>query len=168
MLDIAVSENLKTEFFAPAVNQDMRLMKELIDTPHITFGVSDGGAHTKFLTAGRYPTEGIVKYVRENQWLSLEQIHWRLSALPAFCGGFKDRGFLREGAAADIVCYDLDKLNVLPIEILRDLPGNEWRRVQRATGYKYTIVNGHVTFEDDRCTGATSGQLLRRGVGAYV
>jgi N-acyl-D-amino-acid deacylase len=168
MLDIAVSENLKTEFFAPAVNQDMTLMKELIDTPHITFGVSDGGAHTKFLTAGRYPTEGIVKYVRENQWLSLEQIHWRLSALPAFCGGFKDRGFLREGAAADIVCYDLDKLNVLPIEILRDLPGNEWRRVQRATGYKYTIVNGQVTFENDRCTGATSGQLLRRGVGAYV
>ena len=34
-------------------------MKELIDYPYITFGVSDGGAHTKFLTAGRYPTEGI-------------------------------------------------------------------------------------------------------------
>ena len=33
----------------------MSLMKELIDVPHITFGVSDGGAHTKFLTAGRYP-----------------------------------------------------------------------------------------------------------------
>ena len=33
-------------------------MKELIDTPHIAFGVSDGGAHTKFLTAGRFPTEG--------------------------------------------------------------------------------------------------------------
>ena len=93
----------------------------------------DGGAHTKFLTAGRFPTEGIVKYCRENQWLSLKQIHWRLSALPAFCGGFKDRGFLREGAPADIVVYDFDKLNVMPIEILHDLPGNEWRRVQRAT-----------------------------------
>ena len=62
MLDLAASEDLKTEFFAPAVNQDMNLMKELIDTPHIAFGVSDGGAHTKFLTAGRFPTEGIVKY----------------------------------------------------------------------------------------------------------
>jgi N-acyl-D-aspartate/D-glutamate deacylase len=168
MLDLAASEDLKTEFFAPAVNQDMNLMKELIDTPHITFGVSDGGAHTKFLTAGRYPTEGIVKYVREKQWMTLEQIHWRLSALPAFCGGFKDRGFLREGAAADIVVYDFDKLNVLPIEILHDLPGNEWRRVQKATGYKYTIVNGQVTFEGDKCTGAIPGQVLRRGVGAYA
>ncbi|HJU28505.1 MAG TPA: amidohydrolase family protein, partial [Candidatus Binataceae bacterium] len=146
----------------------MSLMKELIDTPHIAFGVSDGGAHTKFLTAGRFPTEGIVKYCREKQWLTLEQIHWRLSALPAFCGGFKDRGFLREGAAADIVVYDLNKLNVLPIEITHDLPGNEWRRVQRAEGYKAIIVNGQVTFENDRCTGATSGKLLRRGVGAQV
>jgi N-acyl-D-amino-acid deacylase len=166
MLDLAASEGLKTEFFAPAVNQDMNLMKELIDASHIAFGVSDGGAHTKFLTAGRFPTEGIVKYVREKQWLTLEQIHWRLSALPAFCGGFKDRGFLREGAAADIVVYDFDKLNVRPIEILHDLPGNEWRRVQKADGYKYTIVNGQVTFEGERCTGATPGQVLRHGVGA--
>jgi N-acyl-D-aspartate/D-glutamate deacylase len=40
--------------------------------------------------------------------------------------------------------------------------------VQKATGYKYTIVNGQVTFEGDKCTGATSGQVLRRGVGAYA
>jgi N-acyl-D-amino-acid deacylase len=166
MLDLAVSEDLKTEFFAPAVNQNMELMKELIDRPDIPFGVSDGGAHTKFLTAGRYPTEGIVKYCRERQWLSLEQIHWRLSALPAFCAGFKDRGFLREGAPADIVVYDLDELNVLPVEIAHDLPGNEWRRVQRAEGYKWIIVNGQVTFENDRCTGATPGKLLRHGITA--
>jgi N-acyl-D-amino-acid deacylase len=166
MLDLSVSEDLKTEFFAPAINQNIELMKEIIDTPHITFGVSDGGAHTKFLTAGRYPTEGIVKYCREKQWLTLEQIHWRLSALPAFCAGFKDRGFLREGAPADIVVYDFDKLNVTPIEILHDLPGDEWRRVQRAEGYKWIIVNGEVTFKDDKCTGATPGKLLRHGAAA--
>jgi N-acyl-D-amino-acid deacylase len=33
MLDIAVSEDLKTEFFAPAINQNAELMKELIDYP---------------------------------------------------------------------------------------------------------------------------------------
>jgi N-acyl-D-aspartate/D-glutamate deacylase len=166
MLDLAVSEDLKTEFFAPAINQNMELMKELIEYPYLTFGVSDGGAHTKFLTAGRFPTEGIVKYCREFGWLSLEDIHWRLSALPAFCAGFKDRGFLREGAPADIVVYDFDQLKVLPIEIVHDLPGDEWRRVQRSEGYKWIIVNGEVTFQDDRCTGATPGQVLRHGVGA--
>ena len=141
-------------------------MKELIDYPYLAFGVSDGGAHTKFLTAGRWPTEGIIKYCREYQWLSLEDIHWRLSALPAFCSGFKDRGFLREGAPADVVVYDLEKLNVTPVEIVHDLPGDEWRRVQRAEGYKYTIVNGEVTFEDGNCSGATPGKLLRHGVTA--
>jgi len=166
MLDVATSEDLKTEFFAPAINQNMELMKELIEYPYLTFGVSDGGAHTKFLTAGRYPTEGIIKYCREKQWLSLEDIHWRLSALPAFCSGFKDRGFLREGAPADVVVYDLAKLNVRPVEIVHDLPGDEWRRVQRAEGYKWILVNGEITFEDDQCTGATPGKLLRHGMTA--
>jgi N-acyl-D-amino-acid deacylase len=166
MLDVAVSEDLKTEFFAPAVNQDMELMKDLLDRQDITFGVSDGGAHTKFLTAGRFPTEGIVKFCREKGWMSLEEIHYRLSALPAFCGGFRDRGYLREGMPADIVVYDFDKLAVKPIEILHDLPGNEWRRVQKSEGYKWMIVNGQVTFEGDKCTGATPGKLLRFGIGA--
>src|SRR5262249_57666285 len=121
-LDLAVSEDLKTEFFAPAVNQDMSLMKDLIDTPHIPFGVSDGGAHTKFLTAGRFPTEGIVKYCREKDWLSLEEIHWRLSALPAFCAGFKDRGVLPGGAPADLVGYDLQDPKRTPPERPHHLP----------------------------------------------
>jgi N-acyl-D-amino-acid deacylase len=164
MLDLAVSEDLKTEFFAPATNRNLELMKAVIDYPYIVFGVSDGGAHTKFLTAGRYPTESIIKFCREKQWLTLEEIHWRLSALPAFCVGLHDRGFLREGAPADIVAYDLDALRVLPVEVLHDLPGNEWRRVQRSEGYRWTIVNGEVIFEEGACTGATPGKLLRHGV----
>ncbi len=73
-----------------------------------------------------------MKFVRENQWLSLERSTGGCARCRRSARGFKDRGFLREGAPADIVVYDFDKLNVLPIEILHDLPGNEWRRVQRA------------------------------------
>src|SRR5216684_2239201 len=156
---------LKAQFFAPAVNSS-DLMKELLDYPYITFGVSDGGAHTKFLTAGRYPTEGLIRFVREKGWMTLEDIHWRMSGLPAFCAGFKDRGFLREGAPADIVIYNLDKLAVLPVEIVHDLPGDEWRRIQRAEGYQYVIVNGAVTWENDQFTGAHPGKVLRHGVSA--
>jgi N-acyl-D-aspartate/D-glutamate deacylase len=50
-------------------------------------------------------------------------------------------------------------------EVAYDFPGNEWRRVQRAKGYKDIIVNGEVTFEDGDCTGATPGKLLRHGRG---
>lgn len=166
MLDIAVGTNLKAEFFASLPSAgNLEYMKEIIDDPFITFGVSDGGAHTRFLTAGRYPTEAIVTYVREHNMLSLEDVHWRLSALPASLAGFKDRGQIKEGAPADIVVYDYENLEVLPGEIVHDMPGNEWRRVQKAKGYNYVLVNGEVILENDKETDVYSERLLRHGDG---
>jgi N-acyl-D-amino-acid deacylase len=54
----------------------------------------------------------------------------------------------------------------LPRKIVHDLPGGEWRRVQRARGYRYVLVNGAITIEDDRETNIYSGRLLRNGGGA--
>lgn len=163
MLDIAVEEGLETEFFAAPPNGKIEHLKEIVDDPYVLFGVSDGGAHTKFLTAGRYPTETICKVVRQHGMITLEEAHWRLSALPAQFAGFRDRGVLKEGAPADIIVYDYEKLAVLPEEIVHDLPGGEWRRIQRATGYRYVLINGEVTIENDRQTGTHSGVLLRGG-----
>ena len=166
MLDIAVGTNLKAEFFATLPNAgNLQYMKEIIDDPYVTFGVSDGGAHTRFLTAGRYPTEAITKYVREHKMLSLEEVHWRLSALPAALAGFNNRGQIKVGAPADIVIYDYEKLEVLPAEIAHDMPAGEWRRIQRAKGYDYVLVNGQVTIDHDRETNTYSGRLLRHGDG---
>ena len=166
MLDMAVEEDLATEFFAAPPNGDIGHLREIVDNPYVLFGVSDGGAHTKFLTAGRYPTETLCKIVREHEMSSLEEAHWRLSALPAMVAGFEGRGVLRKGAPADVVVYDYERLKVLPAEVTHDLPGGEWRRVQRAEGYRYVLVNGEVTIRDDRETGACSGRLLRHGDGA--
>ena len=88
MLDMAVEEDLATEFFAAPPNGDIGHLREIVDNPYVLFGVSDGGAHTKFLTAGRYPTETLCKIVREHEMSSLEEVHWRLSALPAMVAGF--------------------------------------------------------------------------------
>ncbi len=163
MLDIAVADGLATEFFAAPPNVSMEHLREIVSDPYVLFGVSDGGAHTKFLTAGRYPTETLVKIVKEQEMLSLEEAHWRLSALPAMVAGFTGRGVLSVGAPADIVIYDYENLEVLPSEIVHDLPGGEWRRVQRAKGYRYVLVNGQVTIEDDQQTNRFSGRLLRGG-----
>jgi len=164
MLDIACADGLNTEFYTPPLNVRVDHMSEVIHSDAMAiFGVSDGGAHTKFFTGGRYPTEMLIKFVRENPVLSLEEAHFRMSAHPAMCAGFRNRGTLVEGAAADVVVYDLDRLKVLPMEVAHDFPGGEWRRVQRAEGYHTVMVNGEVAFEDGRCTGATSGKLLRHG-----
>jgi N-acyl-D-amino-acid deacylase len=165
MLDLTVADDLRTTFYLPGLNRRVDLLQELVDYEWALFGVSDGGAHTKFFTAGRYPTETITRMVREHNMLSLEDAHWRLSALPAWCAGFHDRGVLREGAPADIVVYDYDHLTVTPTEVAYDLPGGEWRRVQRAEGYRWILVNGHITFADGQGTAATPGKLLRHGRG---
>jgi len=163
MLDIAVADDLRTVFYAESANDDRRALREIIDYQWVLPGVSDGGAHTKFFTGGRYPTEFLSRIVREDEMCSLEHAHWRLSALPAHCAGFRDRGTLAEGAPADLVVYDFARLDSLPAEVAHDFPGGEWRRIQRARGYRFVLVNGEVTIEDDRETGRHSGRLLRHG-----
>ncbi len=164
MLDLAMADDFKTEFYT-TIGCSLNFLADIVRDEQVLLGVSDGGAHTKFFTAGRYPTETIETLVREHGILTLEEAHWKLSAMPARCAGFLNRGTLEEGAAADIVVYDYERLKVLPMETVHDLPGNEWRRIQRAEGYRYVLVNGEVTMENDQPTGTMSGRLLRHGRG---
>ena len=162
MLDLAVEEDLKTEFSMPSfANSDEEALATIIKHPLCLIGASDGGAHTKFLTTGRYPTHFLAHWIRDKRVMSLEEAHWRLSTMLGWAIGIRDRGWLREGMPADIVIYDLQKLRVLPMETVYDLPDNDWRRVQKADGYHFTIVNGVITFEGQRCTGALPGKMLR-------
>jgi N-acyl-D-amino-acid deacylase len=163
MLDIAVTDRLKTLFFVSPPQGNSELLKEIVQYPHMLFGVSDGGAHTKFLTAGRYPTETLTQQVRANQWITYEDAHRRLSALPAQLAGFQDRGLLRTGGPADVVVYDPETLSIGPNEVVHDLPGGEWRRIQKASGYHAVVVNGVQTIADDTQTEQYSGKLLRHG-----
>jgi N-acyl-D-aspartate/D-glutamate deacylase len=162
LLDLAVEEDLKTEFaMQDSLNSDEDAVAQILKHPLTLIGASDGGAHTKFLTLGRYPTHFLSHWIRDKQIMTLEEAHWRLSTMLGWAIGIHDRGWLREGMPADIVVYDLEKLQVLPMETIYDLPNNDWRRVQKADGYHYTIVNGQITFEGQQCTGALPGKLLR-------
>ncbi len=163
MLDIAVEDGLDTLFFVAPPQGNSEFLKEVVQYPNMLFGVSDGGAHTKFLTAGRYPTETLSEQVRDNQWVTYEEAHRRLSALPAQLAGFRDRGLLRNGGPADVVVYDPQTIRALPMEVVHDLPGGEWRRIQRAEGYRNVIINGGITIEDDEQTETYTGMLLRHG-----
>ena len=167
MLDLSIAGDLNVEFLGPNRGFNADYTAEMINDSRFTFpGASDGGAHTKFFTGGAFTTDFLRWLVRDEHKISLEEAHYRLSALPAHAAGFRDRGTLREGAAADMVVYNLDELDIEPDwvgEISYDFPGGEWRRVQRAKGYHAIIVNGQTTFEDGRCTGNTSGKLLRHG-----
>ena len=150
MVDLSLATDLKAEFLQAVPQYNAEYNAEIINNSQFTFpGVSDGGAHTKFFTGGAFTTDFLRWMVRDENRVSLEEAHYRLSALPAHAAGFRDRGILREGAAADVVVYDLKRLDIEPDwigEVTHDLPGGEWRRVQRARGYRSIIVNGVETF----------------------
>ena len=165
LLDIVVEDDLQTEFLAPQERDNPQATAEIVHSPYVIPGLSDGGAHLKFQTGGGFATDLLIWLVRDEGLVSLEEAHFKLSYLPAFVGGFQDRGFLRRGAPADIVVYDLDKLAMRPLEVAHDLPGGDWRRVQRPEGYRWTLVNGQISFEDGEATGALPGKLLRHGRG---
>ena len=59
--------------------------------------------------------------------------------------------------------YNLDELGVLNEDPVysNDFPGGERRLIQKPKGLRYTLVNGSVTFEENQCTGALPGKLLR-------
>jgi N-acyl-D-aspartate/D-glutamate deacylase len=167
MLDLSIATNLKAEFLGPNRGINADYMAEIINDSPFTFpGVSDGGAHTKFFTGGAFTTDFLRWLVRDEQKITLEEAHYRLSALPAHAAGLKNRGYLRVGTHADLVVYNLKDLDVEPDwvgEVAHDFPGGEWRRVQHAYGYRSIIVNGQETFAEGKCTGATPGTLMRNG-----
>ena len=164
-IEVALKDKLKTVFVTSPRELAPHMVKDIICSNQAIPGLSDGGAHTKFQTLGRYPTEYLAKHVRDHELMDLEEAHWRLSTYPAMAAGITDRGYLKEGAPADIVVYDMDALNIGEIEKAWDYPAGAWRLIQRPKGYEHIFVNGEETFADGECTGATPGKLLRFGSG---
>ena len=165
-LDLALDEALRTEFaLTDFFSGDEEVLAKLITHPCTHISVSDGGAHTRFAVVATWPTHFLAHWVRDKGLMSLEDAHYKISALPAWIAGFRDCGLLREGFGADAIVYEPERLGFVyekPV-FADDFPGGERRIIQKARGYRYTIVNGAVTFEDGRCTGALPGKLLRSG-----
>ena len=92
MLDLSLETNLKTEFLGegPTFNID-HMAGVYKESPYTIPGVSDGGAHTKFFTGGAWTTDLLAWMVRDTKALTLEEAHYRMSALAAHAAGFKDR-----------------------------------------------------------------------------
>src|SRR5262249_57016810 len=79
ILDLAVADNLKTEFYT-TLGCSLASLSEVVRSDLTLLGVSDGGAHTKFFTAGRDPPETIQPPVRGNSSMNFVKTDTKPSA----------------------------------------------------------------------------------------
>jgi len=161
-LDLSLEEDLETRFVHTNTQGDAKAVCEILKHPAVMIGQSDAGAHMGYDARFGYSTAFLGRWVRDHGIMCLEEAVGKLTFRVASIFGLSDRGLLRAGFAADVAVFDPATVNTLEPEYVQDLPGNETRMIQKATGVPYTIVNGEIVIENGAATGALPGKVLRR------
>ncbi|MGH7809870.1 MAG: N-acyl-D-amino-acid deacylase family protein, partial [Candidatus Binatia bacterium] len=160
-LDLSLEEDLETRFVHTNTQGDPQAVCEILKHPSVMIGQSDAGAHMGYDARFGYSTAFLGCWVRDHGIMGLEEAVAKLTFRVASVFGLNDRGLLRPGMAADIAVFDAATVNTQEPEYVNDLPANETRMIQKATGVPYTVVNGAVVIENGAPTGARPGKILR-------
>jgi N-acyl-D-aspartate/D-glutamate deacylase len=151
MCELALAEDLATRFRAYMANDDPEAVGELLRAEHVVLGLSDAGAHVDQLCDAPLPTDLLGTWVREREVLSLAGAVRKLTGEPADMFGFVDRGYLREGAWADVCVFDPDAVAPGPTRRVRDFPADAERlTAEEPVGIRHVLVNGVPIRTDER------------------
>ena len=128
--------------------EDIRLF---YSQPWVMVG-SDGGIGVRHPRgAGTYPRV-LGRYVRELQWLTLEEAVRKMTSLPAARLRLSDRGLVKGGMKADLVLFDAARV----------IDRSTFQDPQRiAEGIVRVFVNGVEVWRDGAVTGAKPGRPVR-------
>lgn len=94
----------------------------------------------------------LAMYVRDRKVLTLEDALRRMTSLPARTFNLRDRGVIREGAAADILIFD-------PARV-QDKATYE-KPHQYTEGFDFVLVNGVIMVDEGKLTAKRGGRVLR-------
>ncbi|MFA7503910.1 MAG: amidohydrolase family protein [Burkholderiaceae bacterium] len=140
-------------------------VRQMLSHEHSILGLGDGGAHVGIISDASFTTYLLSHWGRDRAEgrFELPFLIRKMTSMTAAAVGLHDRGILEVGMKADINIIDLDALGLDVPEIVHDLPAGGRRLVQRATGYRASIVSGRPTYLDGKATGALPGRLVRGG-----
>jgi N-acyl-D-aspartate/D-glutamate deacylase len=161
-LDQALATDGRGLFNLRMFCQNLDELGDLLASPRIFPSLGDAGAHVSQIMDADWSTFVLSHWVRDRGIYSVEEGVRRLTSGPARVLGLSDRGVLEAGRRADINVIDLAGLRSLQPQIVNDFPGGAPRYIQRARGYRATVVNGSVNIENDQHTGDRAGRVLRR------
>ena len=143
LLDTAVADDLGTRISCIIANDDTDGVAMLLQQDGCTLGLSDAGAHVGQLCDAPQATDFLGNWVRDRELMPVEKAVRKLSAVQADMFNLVDRGYLREGAYADVVVFDPDTVAPGPLRRVRDFPANAERLTADASvGITHVLVNG--------------------------
>ncbi|WBQ13238.1 amidohydrolase family protein [Hyphomonadaceae bacterium BL14] len=131
-------------------------------------GLSDGGAHVGTVCDASFPTYLLSYWTRDRTRgprIDMARAVQMLTGDVADYLGLADRGRIKTGLKADLNIIDPKRLRVHAPYLVQDLPAGGQRLLQKAEGYRATIVSGEVVVRDDEVTQARPGRLVRSGRG---
>ena len=162
--DLSLEEGFKTIFTIYILNMVEEGVEELITNDGTLISLSDAGAHNSLLCDAAYAMHLFSHWVREKGVFDLPTAIRKVTSDPADVYGFVDRGRLTEGAYADMILFDPDKLRVTGMERHFDLPAGGERLLRRAPGLLGTWVNGVRVFDGENylTPERPPGQVLTR------
>ena len=160
LLDTAVSDDLTTRISCIIANDDPDGVAMLLQQDGCTLGLSDAGAHVGQLCDAPQATDFLGNWVRDRELMPMEKAVRKLSGVQADLFNLVDRGYLREGAYADVVVFDPDTVAPGPLRRIRDFPANAERLTADASvGITHVLVNGTPIRRD--------GEMDQSGVDAH-
>lgn len=165
-LDVILSNDGRGMLYFPFLNYvdgNLDGVREMLVHPHTVPGLGDGGAHVGTICDGSFPTT-LLQYWgrdRERGTIDLPFLVQRHCQGTAQTVGLHDRGVIAPGYRADLNVLDFDQLRLHRPEVAYDLPAGGRRLLQRADGWRHTIVAGLETYRNGEATDALPGRLIR-------
>jgi len=168
--DALLEDHGKALLYFPIYNytgMSLDVVREMLTHPLALVGLGDGGAHVGTVCDASMPTYLLTHWARDRKnGIPLERVVQMQTHDNARFIGLTDRGTIEVGMRADLNVVDLARLTLLRPVMQRDLPAGGRRLVQRAEGYRATLVAGQLIARDGELTGARPGQLVRMGAAA--
>jgi N-acyl-D-amino-acid deacylase len=162
MIDLAAETDLEQLFIQPSLYpQDEATLLQAMRHPRSVMTFSDSGAHLSQIADASIHTHLLGYWVRDRQEFRLEDAVRMVTLAPALAWGFADRGLVRPGFKADLNVFDPETVGPAVPRLVDDLPAGRRRLDQRSEGFLATVVNGELTIESGKPTGAAPGRLLR-------
>ncbi len=155
--DVALEDGLQTRFLARLFQNDDAGVAPLLKDPAAVITLSDAGAHLLYLCDAGFGLHMLAHWVRETGHFSLAEAVRRLTSEPAARFRIPERGWLREGAPADLLLFDPATVGVSPAIPVADLPGGGTRMVREPVGTHGVWVNGIQVHDGRDYTGLSKG-----------